>query len=117
MLRGKETAQQLVNEVINGGHLELVDQLYTPGTAAAARTWIRTFRAAFPDVHMDIVELIAEGDDQASTVVGRFICSGTHTGPGAAMRPPIAASPRSTRSESTGCARAGSCRRGRWRTL
>ncbi|WP_165978023.1 hypothetical protein [Actinomadura darangshiensis] len=27
-----------------------------------ARAWIGSFRAAFPDVHMDIVELIAEAD-------------------------------------------------------
>ena len=34
------------------------------------------FRASFPDVHMEIVELIAEGDK----VVGRFTCSATHLG-------------------------------------
>jgi predicted ester cyclase len=34
------------------------------------------FRANFPDVHMELVELIAEGDK----VVGRFTCSATHLG-------------------------------------
>lgn len=34
------------------------------------------FQASFSDVHMRIVELVAEGE----TVVGRFACSGTHTG-------------------------------------
>ena len=29
---------------------------------------------------MEIIELIAEGDAKTSTVVGRFTCSGTHTG-------------------------------------
>ena len=38
--------------------------------------WIVPFRESFPDVHMDVVELIAEAD----TVVGRFRCSGTHLG-------------------------------------
>jgi predicted ester cyclase len=34
------------------------------------------FRASFPDVQMELVELIAGGD----TVVGRFTCSATHLG-------------------------------------
>lgn len=44
--------------------------------AAAARAWIAPFRASFPDVHMRIVTLIAEGD----AVVGRFLRSGTQHG-------------------------------------
>ena len=44
--------------------------------ARAARRWIEPFRRTFPDVHMEIVELVAEDD----TVVGRFRCSGTHLG-------------------------------------
>src|SRR4029450_1696783 len=44
--------------------------------APAARRWIAPFRASFPDVRMEIVELIAEGDK----VVGRFTCSATHLG-------------------------------------
>ena len=47
-----------------------------PSRAPAARRWIAPFRASFPDVHMEIVELVAEGD----TVVGRFTCSATHLG-------------------------------------
>jgi predicted ester cyclase len=42
----------------------------------AGRRWIAPFRASFPDVHMEIVELIAEADK----VVGRFTCSATHLG-------------------------------------
>ena len=42
----------------------------------AVRRWIAPFRASFPDVHMEVVELIAEGDQ----VVGRFTCSATHLG-------------------------------------
>jgi predicted ester cyclase len=42
----------------------------------AARRWIAPFRASFPDVRMEIVELIAEGDK----VVGRFTCSATQLG-------------------------------------
>jgi predicted ester cyclase len=72
----KTVVRRLVEEVFNGGHLEVIDELYTPELAPAARRWIAPFRAGFPDVHMEIVELIAEGDK----VVGRFTCSATHLG-------------------------------------
>jgi hypothetical protein len=72
----KAVIRRLVAEVLNGGRLELIDQLYTPDLAPAASDWIGPFRASFPDVHMEIVELVAEGDK----VVGRFTCSATHLG-------------------------------------
>jgi predicted ester cyclase len=72
----KATVQRLVEEVLNGGRLEVIDELYTPELARAATRWIAPFRASFPDLHMEIVELIAEGDK----VVGRFTCSATHLG-------------------------------------
>jgi predicted ester cyclase len=62
--------RRLVDEVFNGGRLEVIDKLYAPELAAAAKRWITPFRASFPDVHMEIVELTAEGDK----VVGRFTC-------------------------------------------
>src|SRR4029450_4701305 len=65
-----------VDEVFNGGHLEVIDELYGPELAGAAKRWIAPFRASFPDVHVELVELIAEGDK----VVGRFTCSATHLG-------------------------------------
>jgi hypothetical protein len=58
----KAVVQHLVDEVLNGGNLDLIDDLYTPDQAAAARDWITPFRASFPDVHMDTIELVAEGD-------------------------------------------------------
>jgi ketosteroid isomerase-like protein len=72
----KTLVRRLVDEVLNGGNLELIDELYAPEIAPAAKRWIMPFRASFPDVHMAIVELIAEGDK----VVGRFTCSATHLG-------------------------------------
>jgi predicted ester cyclase len=72
----KATIRRLIHEVFNGGRLDVIDELYTPELAPAARRWIAPFRRSFPDVHMDIVDLIAEGDK----VVGRFTCSATHTG-------------------------------------
>ena len=72
----KAVVRRLVAEVLNGGRLEVIEQLYAAELAPAAKRWIAPFRASFPDVHMEIVELIAEGDK----VVGRFTCSATHLG-------------------------------------
>jgi tRNA(Arg) A34 adenosine deaminase TadA/predicted ester cyclase len=72
----KAVIRRLVAEVLNAGRLEVIDELYTPELASAARRWIAPFRASFPDAHMEIVELVAEGDK----VVGRFTCSATHLG-------------------------------------
>jgi predicted ester cyclase len=72
----KATVRRLIAEVLNGGRLEVIDELYAPELAPAARRWITPFRASFPDVHMELVELIAEDDK----VVGRFTCSATHLG-------------------------------------
>ena len=72
----KALVHRLIDEVLNGGDLTVLGELYTAPMARAAERWITPFRQAFPDVHMEIVELVAEGD----TVVGRFRCSGTHLG-------------------------------------
>lgn len=70
----KELVRRLIDDVLNGGRLEAIDELFTPAMARAARNWIEPFRESFPDLRMEIVEVIAEGD----TVVGRFRCSATH---------------------------------------
>jgi predicted ester cyclase len=72
----KAVVRRLVDEVMNAGRLDVLDEIYTPRMAATAREWITPFRASFPDVHMRIVALVAEDD----TVVGRFLCSGTQHG-------------------------------------
>jgi predicted ester cyclase len=74
--RNKAVVRRLVEEVLNGRRMAVIDELYAPALAAEAKRWIAPFRASFPDVHMEVIELIAEGD----TVVGRFTCSGTHLG-------------------------------------
>jgi predicted ester cyclase len=74
--QNKTTIRRLITEVLNGGRLEAIDELYAPELAPAARRWIAPFRASFPDVHMEVMELIGEGDK----VVGRFTCSATHLG-------------------------------------
>lgn len=72
----KATVRRLIEEVLNGGRLEVIDELYVPELAVTARRWISPFRASFPDVRMEVVELLGEGDK----VVGRFTCSATHLG-------------------------------------
>jgi predicted ester cyclase len=72
----KALVRRLIEDVMTGGRLDVLDELYTPGMARAARRWIEPFRRSFPDVKMEIVQLVAEGD----AVVGRFRCSGTHLG-------------------------------------
>jgi predicted ester cyclase len=74
--RNKAVVRRLVEEVLNGGRLEVIAELYAPELAPEAREWIAPFRASFPDVHMEVIDLIAEGDQ----VVGRFTCSATHLG-------------------------------------
>ena len=72
----KQTVRRLVADGINGGRDELFDELFTPETAARAREWFGAFRVSFPDMRMEIVDLVAEDD----RVVARFACSATHTG-------------------------------------
>jgi predicted ester cyclase len=75
--QGKALLRRLIEEVINQGRLEVTDELFSPELATVFRQGFTAFRAAFSDWHMELVDLVAEGDK----VVGRFTCSGTHTGP------------------------------------
>jgi predicted ester cyclase len=68
--------RRLVHEVMNERRLDVLDELCTPAMARRWRHWVGPFLASFPDVRMEIVQLVTEGD----TVAGRFTCSATHTG-------------------------------------
>ena len=72
----KRVVQRLVEEGINGNRDETLDELCTPALARRLRDDFKSFRAAFPDWHMEIVQLVAENDN----VVARFKCSGTQHG-------------------------------------
>jgi predicted ester cyclase len=63
-------------EAINTQDMNLIDELFVPEIAGPTRRSFTAFRSAFPDWHMEVVELVAEGD----TVVARFRCSGTNEG-------------------------------------
>jgi predicted ester cyclase len=72
----KVIVRRFVDEAVNGGGEELIDELFTREITGFVRDWFGAFRRSFPDVTMRTVALVAEGD----TVVGRFACSGTHQG-------------------------------------
>jgi predicted ester cyclase len=72
----KQIVRRWVGEAINEGRFENLDELCTPEAAERSRDWITPFRRAFPDVQMNEIELLAEGDRLA----GRFTCSATHSG-------------------------------------
>jgi predicted ester cyclase len=72
----KDTVRRFVEEAVNGGRDDLIDELFTSDTRDGVRGWFGAFRSSFPDVHMEPVQLVAEGD----SVVGRFACSATHLG-------------------------------------
>src|SRR5918996_1556875 len=74
--RNKAIVRRAVEDVFNAGRMEVVDEVYSAEMAPHVKGWIAPFRAAFPDVEMEVIELIAEGEK----VVARFRCSGTHEG-------------------------------------
>ena len=76
MAQPKQIVIRLIEEVMNGGDLDLIERLFAPEMTAPAKGWIAPFRESFPDAEMKIVELVAEGEK----VAGRFTCSGTNLG-------------------------------------
>jgi predicted ester cyclase len=73
---GKDLVRRLVDEAMNGNDLEALDELYTEALAPKVRRAFEQFRAAFPDWHQDLVEVVEDGD----TIVARYHCTGTHLG-------------------------------------
>jgi predicted ester cyclase len=71
----KALVRRLVG-IVNAGDLEGLEEVASGQIAEAARRWIGPFRDSFPDFHMEVRDVIAEGDK----VVGYFKCSGTHEG-------------------------------------
>jgi predicted ester cyclase len=61
----------------NAGNVAVIDELFADEKlAAGVRRGSDVYRAAFPDLHSSLEELIAEGDK----VVCRTIMTGTHDG-------------------------------------
>ena len=85
----KAVARRIYSEAINQGNLAVFDELVAedavehdvfPGMPnrgpEAPKAFFTVFGAAFPDLHMTVDEMIAEGDK----VVARVRVSGTHKG-------------------------------------
>jgi steroid delta-isomerase-like uncharacterized protein len=83
-----EIVQRVAYEIWNQGNLAAADDLFAddfinhdpnPGGVAELegyRRWVLKWRAAFPDYHVEIHDLIAEGDK----VAARYTVTGTHQG-------------------------------------
>jgi predicted ester cyclase len=97
-------------EVFNQGNLAVVDEVIAedfvnreehPATTLPGPEAIRTaatmLRAAFPDLHFTVEDLVAEGE----LVAGRLTMRGTHHGPLLGIPPRVA---RSSRRRCTSCA-------------
>ena len=85
----KAVIRRLIDEVVNGGNLNVIDELVAPDFVnhnplpgatpdrAGFKTAFRNLHAAFPDLHTINSDLIAEGD----RVVALRGFEGTHSGP------------------------------------
>jgi predicted ester cyclase len=74
--QNKALVRRLVEEAVNPGNLDVLEEVATGGFAVAARRWVGPFRDAFTDFRMEIVDLVADSEK----VAAHFQCSGTHLG-------------------------------------
>ena len=92
----KRVVQRFYEELWNRGNLDVADELVAedyirhdlrPGDAppgpAGQKAVAEKFRAAFPDVRLEVEALVAEGD----LVVARWTMTGTHSGAWADVAP------------------------------
>ena len=73
--QNKSADRRYVEEVLNQGKLEVIDELRTDDVEGV-RSRVTRFRSAFPDLHVTIETQVAEGDWS----VMRLIFRGTHLG-------------------------------------
>ncbi|HLI09773.1 MAG TPA: ester cyclase [Ktedonobacteraceae bacterium] len=81
-------ARRVFDDLFSQGKLDAADEIYAPdhtshdaqapgvNGAAAMKHYIGMYRAAFPDLHMAVDDIVAEGDK----VVIRWTARGTHRG-------------------------------------
>jgi predicted ester cyclase len=82
----KAIMRRMIEEIWNQGRLEVADELFAPDATSpglplppgpeGVKLVAGMFLSAFPDLHMEIEDIIAEGD----RVVGRFTETATHQG-------------------------------------
>jgi steroid delta-isomerase-like uncharacterized protein len=90
----KEIVRRFIEEVVNRGRANLIEQLVSEdfvfhcpdgdlyGRQGALLNVIE-MKNAFPDLYMDVTELISEGD----LVARRFVLRGNHVGPFLGLEP------------------------------
>lgn len=84
-----DLARRFYEEIINGGNVDLVDELLTddfldheeplPGMTPdrnGVKEFVRAMRAAFPDIHMAPEQVLSDSD----RVMIRYRMTGTHDG-------------------------------------
>ena len=86
--QNKAVVRKFFEEVINKGNLELIGELFAPNWVnvdsflppleglEGVRKLVKIFRSAFPNLHAEILDTVAEGD----RVAVAFIESGTQSG-------------------------------------
>jgi predicted ester cyclase len=94
----KDVVRRMVDECVNRHRPELLDRFVDPGvrvhpgTPDAApdsegidelRVAFQRFRATFPDLHVSVEQVLAEGD----SVAARWTATGTHSGALAGIEP------------------------------
>jgi steroid delta-isomerase-like uncharacterized protein len=85
----KAVYKRMIDEAFNAGNLEVVDEVVAPNYVLhgappdmpqgpdAIRATVKAFRTAFPDLKIELEELVSEGDK----VSARSVMRGTHNGP------------------------------------
>jgi steroid delta-isomerase-like uncharacterized protein len=94
--QNKAIVRRLFEELWNKGNLSVADQLFSPNYThhdsstpdfgrgpESERKRATLYRTAFPDLHLTIEDIIAEGE----TVMARWSCRGTHKGDLSGMAP------------------------------
>jgi steroid delta-isomerase-like uncharacterized protein len=85
----KALARRVLEEMFNKGNLDLADEVFAPDYVdhdpampedirgpEGFKEYVSIFRTAFPDIHLEIEDQVAEGDK----VVTRWTGTGTHEG-------------------------------------
>ncbi len=74
--QNKAIVRRLWEEVWNQNDLAVCDEIFDADYAEHEKSFVPRLRAAFPDLHFAVEDMIAEGDK----VVSRYIITGTHQG-------------------------------------
>jgi steroid delta-isomerase-like uncharacterized protein len=85
----KAVVRRFIEEVWNNGNLDAIDELISedhvdhdpaqadsPGGREGVRAFVQMYRTAYPDTHIELGEMVAEGD----LVAGSWTATGTHQG-------------------------------------